>query len=241
MGTISLKNLTKLYRNGRGVRDLTLNIESGQVYGLLGPNGSGKSTAMKLMTGLLQPDEGEITIYGADLHSNREQALFYMGSMIESPSLHPYLTARQNLALVQNLAPTCPMTRIDHVLSMVKLTPYANDKVSSFSMGMKQRLGLAMALLPDPELLILDEPTNGLDIEGVSEFREIVRNQAKSGKTILLSSHLANEIEQICTKVAVISAGNLICTAKVSELLVKHGSLEQFYLQQIKLEGGIAS
>lgn len=241
MGAISLTNLTKLYRNGRGVRDLTLNIENGQVFGLLGPNGSGKSTAMKLMTGLLQPDMGMVRIFGADLEAQREQAIFYVGSMIEAPSLHPYLSARQNLSIVQNLAPECPVARIDHVLDMVKLSRYSNDKVSSFSMGMKQRLGLAMALLPNPDLLILDEPTNGLDIEGVAQFRDIIREQAAAGKAILLSSHIAHEIEQICTDVAVINEGMLTCVANVPKLLQQYGSVEQFYLELVQMEGVEAS
>lgn len=241
MGAISLTNLTKLYRNGRGVRDLTLNIKGGQVFGLLGPNGSGKSTAMKLMTGLLQPDSGSVRIFGADLQENREQAMFYVGSMIEAPSIHPYLSARQNLNLVQNLAPACPAARVGHVLDMVRLTPYANDKVSSFSMGMKQRLGLAIALLADPDLLILDEPTNGLDIEGVAEFRDIIRKQTAAGKTIILSSHIAVEIEQICTDVAVIADGMLKCTANVSKMLQNYKSVEQFYLEFVRMEGDVAS
>jgi len=241
MGAISLTNLTKTYRNGRGVRDLTLNIESGQVFGLLGPNGSGKSTAMKLMTGLLHPDEGTVSIFDADVQNNREQALIHVGSMIEAPSLHPYLTARQNLSLIQNLSTDCLTTRIDHVLALVRLTSYTNDKVSSFSMGMKQRLGLAMALLPNPDLLILDEPTNGLDIEGVAEFRDIIKGQVKAGKTILLSSHIADEVERICTDVAIISEGKLKCTANVDKLLEKYESVEQFYLDFIRAEGGLAS
>lgn len=241
MGAISLTNLTKLYRNGRGVRDLTLEIESGQVYGLLGPNGSGKSTAMKLMTGLLQPDSGTVRIFGADMRENREQAIFYVGSMIETPSLYPYLSAKQNLSLVQNLSPACPDARIGHVLDMVRLSTYANDKVFGFSTGMKQRLGLAMALLPDPDLLILDEPTNGLDIEGVAEFRDIIREQAAAGKTIMLSSHIAYEIEQICTDVAVLSNGMLKCTGNVSKLLMRYGSVEEFYLEFARTEGEIAS
>lgn len=241
MASIALTNITKKYKNGRGVNDLTFTIKEGQIYGLLGPNGSGKSTAMKLMIGLLLPDQGSVNIFGADIGKDREKALSQIGSMIETPSLHPYLTARQNLQLVQNLTNSSSQARIEHVLSMVQLTSYANDKVSRFSMGMKQRLGLAMAILPDPDLLILDEPTNGLDIEGVAEFRDIIKIQAKAGKTVLLSSHIASEIEKICTHVAIISEGSLLCTAGIPELLEKFGTVEAFYLEQIRSKGDTIS
>lgn len=230
MSVVELTNLTKTYKNGRGIKGLNLTIEKGQVYGLLGPNGSGKTTTMKIMTGLIRPDSGNVNIFGHDPGEDMEKAMGKVGCMIENPSFYPYLTAEQNLEIVRKLYPDCSEAAIRHVLEQLGLSAYKNEKVEKYSLGMKQRLGLAMTLLSEPELLILDEPANGLDIEGMALVRDIIRKQAKKGRTILISSHLAGEIEQICTRVAIIREGMLLSAAEVPELLAVYGSVESYYL-----------
>lgn len=233
MIVVKLSHITKTYKNGRGVKDLSLNIEKGQIYGLLGPNGSGKTTAMKIMAGLVHSDSGQATIFGEEPGENIEKALRYVGCLIESPSFYPYLTARQNLELVRKFYPGCSQASIGPLLERLGISAYQDEQVKKYSLGMKQRLGLAMALLSEPQLLILDEPTNGLDIEGMSTVRNILLEQAEKGRTVLLSSHLAGEIEQICTDVAIIKDGSFLSAAKVSGLLAIYGSVENYYLTVI--------
>jgi len=241
MSTVELSHLTKLYKNGKGIKDLSLNIEKGQVYGLLGPNGSGKTTTMKIMTGLIHSDEGHVKIFGEDPGEDMEKAMQHVGCLVESPSYYPYLTAKQNLEIVKRLYPDCSQASIGHILEQVGLSACQNEKAEKYSLGMKQRLGLAMTLLSEPELLILDEPSNGLDIEGMADVRGIIREQAKKGRTILISSHLAGEIEQICTDVAIIREGTLLSTEKVPKLLTDYGSVENYYLTLVNNRKELAS
>jgi len=232
-----LTNLTKRYKNGRGIESLNLNIEEGRVTGLLGPNGSGKTTTMKLMCGLISPDSGEIRIFDKDPVENIDQVMANVGCSIEAPAFHPYLTAMQNLEIVRRLYPSCPKARVIHVLEEVGLLQYKNDKAGRFSLGMKQRLGLAMTMLSEPDLLILDEPMSGLDIEGMADIRNIIIREAKKGKTILISSHLSTEIQEVCTDIAVIREGKLVASAKVRDILAAFSSIENYYLDLVKQEG----
>lgn len=241
MSIIRFEGVTKLYKNGRGIRDLSLAIEQGQIYGLIGPNGSGKTTAMKIMTGLIQADSGAVEVFGANPAEAIETALANVGCLIETPSFYPYFTARQNLEYIGRLYPACPPGQIVQTLERVGLAPYIDERVSNFSLGMKQRLGMAMALFTDPELLVLDEPGNGLDIEGMADVRAILQAQARKGRTILISSHLAAELEQICTDVAILREGVLLDIAKVPELLTEYGSIEKYYLALIGAKKGLAS
>lgn len=241
MSTVILDKLSKVYKNGRGVYNLSLTIEKGQVYGLLGPNGSGKTTVMKVLTGLIYPTDGTVTVFGANPVTEVEKVMSSVGCLIESPNFYPYLTATENLEIVRKLYPGSSPAQTKDVLNHVGLAPYANEKTKKFSFGMKQRLGLAMALLSEPELLILDEPSNGLDIEGMADIRQIIKEQAQKGKTILLSSHLAGELEQICTDVAIIRAGKLLDVAKVPKLLNQYGNLENYYLTLIGNNREVAS
>lgn len=234
MSIVEIDGLTKLYKNGKGVRDITLNIEKGQIYGLLGPNGSGKTTTMKAMTGLLQPDSGGVRLFGHNPNEDMLQAMADTGCIIESPSMYAYMTGRQNMEIISRLYPGCKQAAIQHNLERLGLSARQDDKVEKYSLGMKQRLGLAMTLLPSPELLILDEPSNGLDIEGMALVREIILEQAAQGKTMLVSSHLAGELEQVCTHVAVIMEGALLATAAMPGLLEEYGSLEKYYLSLVK-------
>lgn len=241
MSVAEINHLTKVYKNARGIRDLSFSIEKGQVFGLLGPGGSGKTTTLKIMTGLIRPDSGDVKIFGYNPGENMEKAMRHVGCIIENPSFYPYLTARQNLELIRKLYPNCLEAAIGHILEQLGLSDYKNEKVEKFSWEMKQRLGLCMTLLSEPELLILDEPTKGLDMEGVAQALGIIKEQAKKGTTILISSHLAGEIEQICTDVAVMSDGVLLRTAKVPQVLNDYGSVENYYLMLTKKGKEIAS
>lgn len=233
MSVVEISNMTKLYKNGRGVRNLSININKGQVYGLLGPNGSGKTTTMKVMAGLVHADCGEVKIFGHNPADDMENAMQNVGCLIEAPSFYLYLTAGQNLEIIRKLYQGIPKARIGHMLDQVGLAANIDEKAEKFSLGMKQRLGLAMTLLSDPELLILDEPCNGLDIEGMADVRDLIQKQSEQGRTILISSHLAWEIEQVCTHVAIIRDGAMLSTATVPELLSEYGSVEGYYLNLV--------
>jgi ABC-2 type transport system ATP-binding protein len=236
---LHIENMTKLYKNGRGVKNITLSVNRGDIVGLLGPNGSGKTTTMKTVVGLCKPTSGEISVFGLDLNSHFEDIMERIGVLIEAPALYGYLSAYRNLKLMSNFYPNVDDRRIDKVLEIVHLSQYKNDKVSRFSLGMKQRLGLAMALLSEPELIILDEPANGLDIEGMVEIREIIRALAeKYGVTFLVSSHLAGEIEKTCTRVAIIHEGDLVDACTMDEALAYNPTLEDYFLTVIKENRG---
>ena len=241
MAIVELSQLTKTYKNGRGIKNLSLAIEKGWVYGLLGPNGSGKTTTMKAMVGLIRPDSGKVRILGHDPGEETKLALQNVGCLIETPSFYPYLTARQNLEIISKLYGGVPEARHGNMLEMVGLGAYAHEKAEKFSLGMKQRLGLAMTLLSDPQLLILDEPMNGLDIEGMADVRGIIKNQVEKGRTILISSHLAGEIEQVCTHVAIIKDGSLVGAVDVPELVCEYGSVEKYYLSLVANKKEMAS
>jgi ABC-type multidrug transport system ATPase subunit len=195
------------------VDNLDLSVRRGEVYGFLGPNGAGKTTTMRLLVGLLKPTNGTAIVAGAP----PGRALGRIGSLVEAPAFYPYLSARDNLDVLARYAGT-PRHRIETVLGEVDLKDRAADKYSTFSQGMKQRLGVAAALLKDPELLILDEPSNGLDPQGIVEMRDLVRGIGHGERTVLLSSHLLGEVEQICDRVGVIVKGKLVAEGTVAEL-----------------------
>ncbi|GGO05378.1 ABC transporter ATP-binding protein [Saccharibacillus kuerlensis] len=237
MTIVRIENLTKKYAGRRGVENLSVEVEAGQVLGLLGPNGSGKTTAMKAMTGLIRPDAGEISLFGLNPLEELPAILARTGCMIETPGLYPYLTAEQNLLLTGRFYPRFDAKTVEPLLERVGLLPYRRDKVRKFSMGMKQRLALAAALLPRPDLLVLDEPTNGMDIEGAALFRELLLEERARGCAVLLSSHLAHEMEQLCTHVVVLREGTLQGGMPVAEVLERYGSLERYYLRMTNGEG----
>ncbi|MCQ4088240.1 ABC transporter ATP-binding protein [Saccharibacillus sp. JS10] len=236
MTIVEIENLTKKYANRRGIEQLSVEVEAGQVLGLLGPNGSGKTTAMKAMTGLLTPDEGQISLFGMNPSEDLPAILEQTGCMIEMPGLYPYLTAEQNLRLTGSFYRKFDPAIVDVVLQQVGLLAYRKEKVRKFSVGMKQRLALAIALLPKPGLLILDEPTNGMDIEGTAMFRELLMQERERGCAVVLSSHLAHEMEQLCTHVAVLREGILADTAAVPQVLHQYGSIESYYLNVTKMD-----
>jgi ABC-type multidrug transport system ATPase subunit len=213
---IETEKVSKHYGNGVvAVDDLTLRVRRGEVYGFVGPNGAGKTTTLRMITGLVRPSSGSISVLGATAGSSRSAR--GVGAMIEEPAFYPYLSGKDNLRVMAHHA-SVPTSRVDEVLELVELSSRAHDAFRTYSMGMKQRLALAAALLKDPELLILDEPTNGLDPEGIAEMRGLVRSLGQGRRTVLLSSHLMAEVEQICDRVGVIRQGQLVAEGRVDEL-----------------------
>lgn len=203
------------------LNNVNLQVEEGTIYGFLGPNGAGKTTTLKLILGLLKKQQGEILVFGKPFEKNRIEILKNIGSMIESPSIYGHLTAIENLQILQKVY-QCPKQRISEVLELVNLANTGNKKASDFSLGMKQRLAIAIALLHSPKLLILDEPTNGLDPNGILEIRELLQNLAQNhGITILISSHLLSEIEKFVTHIGIINLGNLLFQGTLPELINK--------------------
>jgi len=211
--------LTKRFRNFTAVHSLNLTIRRGDIYGFLGPNGAGKSTTIRMMLGLIKPTAGEVKIFNTGLSANRNKALGKIGALVEKPSFYNYLTARQNLQILATLINLSGKRDIDRVLEIAALSDRADDKVKTYSQGMKQRLGIAQALLGHPELIILDEPTSGLDPHGMKEIRKLIIQLANQGLTIFLSSHLLHEIEQICNKMAIINKGKLTVQGDVETLM----------------------
>lgn len=208
---IELKNLTKKFGQRPAVEDLNLEVPKGEIYGLLGHNGAGKSTAIGMMLGQVWPTSGEVRICGHDVTAHRRQALQRVGAIFESPAFYDYLSGRRNLEILSSYTEATPRSRIAEVIEWVGLTGRENSKVRTYSHGMRARLALAQALLPHPELLILDEPSDGLDPEGIHEMRQtILRLQRELGLTILLSSHLLNEVEQLCSRIAVLNKGRRV-------------------------------
>ena len=230
---LELENLTKLYKNGRGVEDISFTLASGEVLGLLGPNGSGKTTTMKAITGLVQPTSGCVRVCGVDVTENHEHAMANTGCLIEAPALYEHMTAYRNLKLASRFYDNVDDERINEVLKMMEMDKYRKDKVSTFSLGMRQRIGLALAFISHPELLILDEPANGLDIEGMVYVREVVSKAAENGAAVLISSHLAHEIEQCATKAAIVYGGKLLSVESMETILASSPSLEDYFLAQV--------
>lgn len=214
---LSVKNLSKSFGKRKAVDSLSFEIRAGEIFGFLGPNGAGKSTAIRAMLSLIKPDSGDIEIFGKSIRKYHNSALQEVGALVERPDFYEYLSAYKNLSLLAAMDKVSK-ERILEVLEIVGLADRAKDKVRAFSQGMKQRLGIAQALLSKPKLLILDEPTNGLDPRGMKEVRDLILKLAEEGITILLSSHLLHEIEQICTTMAIINLGKLIKIGSVHDL-----------------------
>lgn len=215
---LETQGLKKYFGKVRAVDGVSISVGRGQVYGFLGPNGSGKTTTIGMVLGLLHPTAGRISIFGEPVTPSNTSPLQRVGAIVGSPSLVPYLSARLNLELLARLTPDLPPKRIDQVLGLVGLADAANRRAGQFSTGMKQRLGLAMSLLHEPELLILDEPTNGMDPMGMHEIRNLLSGLAGQGVTVFLSSHLLHEIEQICDRVAILKKGEVVAEGELSAL-----------------------
>jgi ABC-type multidrug transport system ATPase subunit len=220
---VETSGLTKRY-GGRitAVDDLDLTIERGEVYGFLGPNGAGKTTTLRMLLGLIKPSSGTATVLGEE--PGAPTGLACVGALVESPAFYPYLSGRDNLRVMARYSGVA-LSRVEEVLRQVELSGRAGDKFKKYSLGMKQRLGVATALLKDPELLVLDEPANGLDPKGMADMRAIIRKVRGEGKTVLLSSHLLGEVEQICDRIGVILKGKLVAERTMEELRGREGGL----------------
>ena len=225
---VELAGLSKTYGRRKGkvdaVRDVSLSVSAGEVYGFLGPNGAGKSTTIRMLLGLISPTQGEVRLFGTDLRRDRS-VLGRVGSLVDGGAFYPFLSGRRNLEVLARTQGRGE-ERIDALLEQVDLADHSGRKVKGYSTGMRQRLGVAAALLNDPDLVILDEPVNGLDAAGIQEMRALIRSlSADHGKTVFLSSHLLHEVQQVCDRVAIISKGEIVRESTIVELLRHEGGL----------------
>ncbi len=214
---IQTEALTKYYGSILAVDSLSLQVPRGHVFGLLGPNGSGKTTLISMLLGLVRPTSGSFSLL--EPGTGQDEALHRIGAIVETPSFYPNLSGRRNLAYFQGISGRGTPGELDGLLEQVGLGERGGDRFGTYSLGMKQRLGLAYTLLGGPELLLLDEPTNGMDPAGMAEVRELIRDLGTAGRTVLISSHLLHEVEQVCDSVAILSKGKLIAQGAVAELL----------------------
>ena len=219
---LEINHLTKKFGSFTAVNDISFSVEKGNVYGLLGPNGSGKSTTLGVILNILNPTQGNWKWFGEDANSN---SLKRIGAIIESPKFYPYLSAEKNLKIVADIKEV-PYAKIDEKLQLVGLLERKHNKFEQYSLGMKQRLAIAAALLNDPEVLILDEPTNGLDPQGIIQIRELIQKIASMGTTIILASHLLDEVEKVCTHVVVLKQGKMLYAGDVDQLNNSFGKFE---------------
>lgn len=209
MKVLEVKGLKKRLGKREIIKDISFSVEEGEIFGFLGPNGAGKTTTIRMLVGLINPNGGNISICGHDLKNDTEKALKEVGAVVENPELYKYLSGRENLMQIARIR-NIPKTQVDETIKLVGLENRIDDKVRKYSLGMKQRLGLAASLLSNPKLLILDEPTNGLDPSGILDFREVVKKAAKErGMAVFISSHILSEVQHLCDRVAFINHGTI--------------------------------
>ncbi len=217
---LSVKDVTKKIRKKTIVRNISFEVYEGEIFGFLGPNGAGKTTTIRMLVGLMKPTEGHIEIAGYDVQRNFTKAMGYIGSIVENPELYGFLTGWENLKQFARMLGDVPDERIQAVTNMVQLEERIHEKVKTYSLGMKQRLGIAQALLGKPKLLILDEPTNGLDPAGIRELRAFVRNLVEKEQiSVCISSHLLSEVQMMCDRVAIMNEGEVIAVSSMGELM----------------------
>lgn len=234
---LELKNVSKIMGKRKIVENINFDINSGEIFGFLGPNGAGKTTTIKMITGLLKIDEGEIFINGKNVKTNFEEALSSVGGIIENPEMYGYLSGRDNLEIYGRMHGAVSKERINEIINLVKLDNRIDDKVKKYSLGMRQRLGLAQALLHNPKLLILDEPTNGLDPVGIKELRDTLRELAeKEGLAVLVSSHLLSEMELMCDRFGIIDSGKIIDMKTMQDIKNQENSAKNIY--EIEVDNG---
>jgi ABC-2 type transport system ATP-binding protein len=222
---LAVRGLRKSYGRQVALDGLEMSVPEGIVYGFLGPNGAGKTTTMRLLVGLIRPDGGTMELFGRPFRQDDRRRLFDVGALIETPSFYPYLSGRRNLEALAATGAQVSRSRIEELLELVGLRERAGDKVSTYSLGMKQRLGIAGALLSDPRLLLLDEPANGLDPAGIVAMRDTLRHLAATGKTVFVSSHILGEVRQLADVVGIIAAGRLVREARMEALLQDRGRI----------------
>jgi ABC-2 type transport system ATP-binding protein len=218
MNVVETSGLTKRFGDRVAVNDVELHVPRGCAFGYLGPNGAGKTTLIRMLLGLTKATSGEMRLLGHPVPAERATALARVGAIVEEPRFHGHLTGRENLSVIAAAREPEAHDRIDGALARVGLTQRADERVKRYSLGMRQRLGVARSLLADPELLILDEPTNGLDPAGIQEFRHMIRGFVDEGRTVLLSSHLLDEVEKICDQVAIVDRGQVVVQGSIAEL-----------------------
>lgn len=230
---LSIRGLNKTLGKKQILHNIDLEAYSGEVFGFLGPNGAGKTTTIKIAVGLLQLDEGSISICGKDIVKEFESAMINVGGIVENPEMYKYLTGRENLMQYARMRGVKDKNRIDEVVSLVKLSNRIDEKVSKYSLGMRQRLGVAQAILHKPKLLILDEPTNGLDPQGIKELRDILKEIAhRDGVCVVVSSHLMSEMELMCDRVGIIAKGKMIGTYTMEELVSQSdGNMSEYVIE----------
>ncbi|MBD7968117.1 ABC transporter ATP-binding protein [Paenibacillus gallinarum] len=227
---LSVKHLKKKIRRKWIIKDVTFEVHAGEIFGFLGPNGAGKTTTIRMLVDLIKPTEGVVEVCGYPVHQKPEQALRYVGSIVENPEMYNYLTGFENLEHFARMLPDVTEERIYEVTKIVGLGQRIHDKVSTYSLGMRQRLGIAQALLGNPKLLILDEPTNGLDPKGIKELRAFIKKLAEEGLAVLVSSHLLSEIQLLCDRVAIINNGEVLTVGKVDELIGDHSNITVWHV-----------
>jgi ABC-2 type transport system ATP-binding protein len=224
--TMSVKGLRKVIGRKEIIKGIDFELKKGEVFGFLGPNGAGKTTTIRMLVGLIRPTSGSIHICGYNVETEFTKAMLNLGCIVENPEMYPYLTGWENLEHFAVMFPNVKMDRIQYVVELVGLQERIHDRVKTYSLGMRQRLGIAQALLGNPKVLILDEPTNGLDPSGIRDMREFIRFLAeKEGLSVLVSSHLLSEIQLMCDRVAIISKGKVITTDEVNKLLTQQERL----------------
>lgn len=221
---LSVNNVKKRIGKRLIIKGISFDVRAGEIFGFLGPNGSGKTTTIRMLVDLIKPTEGTIRICGHDVHKEHNEALQHVGCIVENPELYPYLSGWENLEHFARMLPGVTDERIREVVEIVGMDQRIHDRVKTYSLGMRQRLGIAQALLNRPKLLILDEPTNGLDPQGIKELREFIRRLAETGLSLFISSHLLSEIQQMCDRVAIISRGEVIKVGEVSALMDESAS-----------------
>ncbi|MDQ2087788.1 ABC transporter ATP-binding protein [Herbivorax sp. ANBcel31] len=237
---LEIKDLTKTYKNGRGIWDINLDIKKGDIFGFLGPNGAGKTTAMKIMTGLMKPDIGDVRIFGYSIIDQFEKAMSRVGCIIETAESYGYLSAYENLKLQARFYKNVDDKRIDEVLELTGILKFKNEKVRNFSLGMKQRIGIASAILSSPELIIMDEPLNGLDVEGMLEMRKLIKHMAETEKTsFFISSHLIHDVELTCNVIGIIFNGKMVNVDNIENILANYSSLENYFVSEVGKNGSV--
>lgn len=231
---IEINNLNKMYKNNRGIYDINLTINRGDIFGFLGPNGAGKTTTMKIMTGLITPDSGDVKILGYSVLEEFEKAMSKVGCIIETAESYQYLTAYENLKQFSRYYKGIDDKRIDEVLNLTGMLRFKHEKTKKFSLGMKQRLGIAAAILSRPEVVILDEPFNGLDVEGMIDMRNIIKHLAeKENTTFFISSHLIHDVELTCNKIGILYGGKMVNVDSTENILNNYASLENYFVSEV--------
>lgn len=222
VAVLKTEGLTKHFGRLRAVQDVSLEVQEGDIYGFLGLNGAGKTTSMRMMLRLVRPTAGRVTVFGKDIRADFIEIMKRVGSLVEMPAYYPYLSAVKNLEILRLATGGIPRSRVEEVLEIVGLRPRMHDRVGTYSQGMRQRLGIAMALLPCPRLVLLDEPTNGLDPHGINHIRGVIKHlNYREGVTFLISSHLLHEVEITCNRVGIIKEGRLILQDTLERILAR--------------------